>query len=146
MSTELHSLPAVHGRRHRRVGRGHGSGRGTTAGKGTKGQRARTGGRTGIVRRSLKHIISRLPKQRGFKPRHPSATPVNLVFLERVFEDNATVTLDALRSAGIVIGGHGVKILGTGTLKKKLTVRAQAFSRSAERAITNAGGKCIRVS
>ncbi|MBI4414998.1 MAG: 50S ribosomal protein L15 [Candidatus Kerfeldbacteria bacterium] len=141
----LNTLPPVHGRRHRRVGRGHGSGRGTYAGKGIKGQRARTGGRTGIVRRSLKHIIGRLPKQRGFLPRHPAYTALNLSVLQRLFHDGDTVSPTTLAVHGIAVHGRGLKILGSGKLEKKLTVNAHAFSRTAERGITAAGGRCVRL-
>lgn len=141
----LNTLPPVHGRRHRRVGRGHGSGRGTYAGKGIKGQRARTGGRTGIVRRSLKHIIGRLPKQRGFLPRHPSYTVLNLAALGQLFRDGDAVSPATLVAHGVMVRGRGLKILGSGKLEKNLTVSAHAFSRTAERGITAAGGRCVRL-
>lgn len=146
MTIALHTLPPRHGRRRKRLGRGYGSGRGITSGRGTKGQRARTGGRKGLDRRALKGLVSHLPKKRGFTARHPAYVPVNLSYLETAFQDGTTVTPAVLAARGIAAQGRrGIKILGSGTLTKKLVVHAHAFSASAERAITKAGGTAIRL-
>ena len=125
-----------------RKGRGHGSGNGKTAGRGQKGQWARSGGgvRVGFEGGQMP-LARRLPK-RGF----------NNIFAERLeavnvsalnkFEDGATVTVCDLLEKGVLSKcEHGVKILGNGTLNKKLTVRASAFSASAKEKIVAAGGK-----
>ncbi|MCQ5130264.1 50S ribosomal protein L15 [Butyricicoccus faecihominis] len=125
-----------------RKGRGAGSGNGKTAGRGHKGQWARSGGG---VRRGFEGgqmpLARRLPK-RGFHNIFGTTfAPVNVSALER-FEDGTEVTAETLREAGIVKNTlDGVKILGTGTLSKKLTVKAAAFSAAAKEKIEAAGGK-----
>ncbi|MDZ4229665.1 MAG: uL15 family ribosomal protein, partial [Candidatus Veblenbacteria bacterium] len=69
MSLALHNLKANRGARRsrKRLGRGNASGHGTTATRGTKGQRARQGGRKGLIQFGAKHFVSHLPKVRGFE-------------------------------------------------------------------------------
>lgn len=146
MTFSLHTLPKRLGRRHKRVGRGHGSGRGTYAGRGIKGQRARKGGRRGMIRRSLKHIVARLPKQRGFTSRTPKYMTVSLAMLEKHFANGDHVTPATLTQKGMaMLGYRGVKVLASGTLTKKLTVTAHAFSATAVQAIEKAGGSIRRL-
>ena len=124
-----------------RRGRGHGSGNGKTAGKGHKGQKARSGApRIGFEGGQMP-LYRRLPK-RGFKNRNTlEIIPINVSALE-VFENGATVTIDALKEVGIIKNPKdGVKILGNGELTKKLTVQANAFSESAKEKIEGLGGK-----
>jgi large subunit ribosomal protein L15 len=142
----LHDLKPQEGStgRRKRVGRGIGSGKGKTATRGTKGQKARRqihpnfeGGQTPIQRR--------LPVKKGFRNvNHKEYAIVNLDDLENLFEAGAEVTPEALVQSGI-IGGvkDGVKILGFGELKKKLTVRAHKFSKSAKAAIEAAKGEAV---
>ena len=86
-------------------------------------------------------LYRRLPK-RGFLNRNTKEIiPVNMSKLE-VFEDGATVTIDAMKEVGIIKNPKdGVKILGNGELTKKLTVQANAFSASAKEKIESLGGK-----
>lgn len=124
-----------------RRGRGHGSGNGKTAGKGHKGQKARSGApRIGFEGGQMP-LYRRLPK-RGFKNRNTKEiVSINMSRLE-VFEDGATVTIDAMKEIGIIKNPKdGVKILGSGELTKKLTVQANAFSASAKEKIESLGGK-----
>ncbi len=124
-----------------RRGRGHGSGNGKTAGKGHKGQKARSGApRIGFEGGQMP-LYRRIPK-RGFKNRNTKEIiGINLAALE-VFEDGATVSVEALMEQGIVKNpGDGVKILGNGKLTKKLTVQANAFSAKAKESIEALGGK-----
>ena len=124
-----------------RRGRGHGSGNGKTAGKGHKGQKARSGApRIGFEGGQMP-LYRRLPK-RGFKNRNTKEiVSINMSKLE-VFEDGATVTVDAMKEIGIIKNPKdGVKILGSGELTKKLTVQANAFSASAKEKIESLGGK-----
>ena len=124
-----------------RRGRGHGSGNGKTAGKGHKGQKARSGApRIGFEGGQMP-LYRRIPK-RGFKNRNTKEiVSVNMSRLE-VFEDGATVTVDAMKEIGIIKNPKdGVKILGSGELTKKLTVQANAFSASAKEKIESLGGK-----
>ena len=125
-----------------RKGRGNGSGNGKTGGRGQKGQWARSGGgvRTGFEGGQMP-LVRRIPK-RGFN--NIFAKPleaVNVSVLEK-FEDGAVVDAKALLEKGILSKcEYGVKILGNGSLTKKLTVQASAFSASAKEKIEAAGGK-----
>ena len=125
-----------------RKGRGNGSGNGKTAGRGHKGQWARSGGgvRVGFEGGQMP-LARRLPK-RGFH--NIFAKPleaVNVSVLEK-FEDGAVVNAQALLEKGILSKcQYGVKILGNGSISKKLTVQASAFSASAKEKIEAAGGK-----
>ena len=124
-----------------RRGRGHGSGNGKTAGKGHNGQKARSGApRIGFEGGQMP-LYRRIPK-RGFLNRNTKEiVAINMSKLE-VFEDGATVTIDALKEVGIIKNPKdGVKILGSGELTKKLTVQANAFSASAKEKIESLGGK-----
>ena len=125
-----------------RKGRGPGSGNGKTAGKGHKGQNARSGGgvRPGFEGGQLPRY-RKLPK-RGFNNRFAKAYAcVNVETLNR-FNDGDTVNLQTLLDARIIRkAGDGLKVLGGGELKKKLTVEATVFTGSAKEKIEAAGGK-----
>ena len=139
----LNELKPVPGARHakKRIGRGTGSGHGKTAGKGNKGQNARSGGgvRPGFEGGQIP-LFQRLPK-RGFKNiNHKEYAIVNLCDLN-VFDNGTVVTPDLLIDAKIIKDiKSGVKILGCGTLEKKLTIKAHKFSASASEEIAKAGG------
>lgn len=141
----LHSLTTTEGSRktRMRVGRGQGSGKGKTAGRGHKGQYARSGHKhkAGFEGGQMR-LARRLPK-RGFKsPTRVAFVPVNIEWLAR-FDDGAEVTPESLRAVGLAKGSPtGIKILGEGDLKKKLRVKAHAFSASARAKIEAAGGAC----
>ena len=141
---KLHELAPVAGSTHvgKRKGRGVGTGNDKTAGRGHKGLYARSGGkvRTGFEGGQMP-LVRRIPK-RGFnnvfaKP----LTAINLTVLNR-FEDGAVVDAAALIEAGILNAcPYGLKVLANGTLTKKVTVKAAAFSESAKEKIEQAGGK-----
>jgi len=148
----LSSLKPAQARKDRkRVGRGLGSGKGRYSGRGIKGQKSRSGShsmRPGFEGGQMP-IYMRLGKQRGpyskdampIGPHRTSTVPVNLRDLERVFEDGAEVTLEAMIEKGLIKNSRtDVKILGQGALKKKLAVTAHAFSASAREKIEKAGG------
>ena len=127
----------------KRVGRGIGSGLGKTSGKGHKGQNARSGGgvRPGFEGGQLP-LFRRLPK-RGFSNARFKVeyATINLSDLNR-FEDGAVVTPELLKEMGLVKNQlDGIKVLGNGTLEKKLTVKAHKFSSSAQEKIESLGGK-----
>lgn len=131
---------SVHNDNFRR-GRGHGSGNGKTAGKGHKGQKARSGApRIGFEGGQMP-LYRRLPK-RGFTNRNSlEIEAINIESLER-FENDTVVTIDMLLENGIIKDvKDGVKVLGNGTLTKKLTVQAHAFSEGAKAKIEELGGK-----
>jgi large subunit ribosomal protein L15 len=144
MAVNLSNLQPPRGSRHRkvRVGRGMGSKLGKTAGKGNKGQKSRKGysRRPGFEGGQMP-LHRRIPK-RGF--RNPFGRDFAIVNVEMLnaFAAGETVTPETLVSRGLVSGGRrSVKILGDGNLKVGLTVRAHAFSKSAQEKITGAGGK-----
>ncbi len=140
----LHELSPAQGatKTSKRIGRGHGSGQGKTAGKGHKGQKARSGGsiRPGFEGGQMP-LQRRIPK-RGFNNIFAkNIVAVNVSALE-VFDNDADVTAEALINKGIIKKEYdGVKILGNGTLTKKLNVKVAAYSESAKQKIEAAGGK-----
>ena len=125
-----------------RKGRGPGSGNGKTGGRGHKGQHARSGGKTRIGFEGGQMPLARRVPKRGFnnifaKP----LTAINVAVLNR-FEDGAVVDAAALIENGIIDAcPYGLKVLSNGTLTKKITVKAAAFSESAKEKIEQAGGK-----
>lgn len=143
----LHELRGPSRQARKRVGRGHGSGRGSYAGRGVKGQRARSGGRRAISRRSLKALIERLPKVRGGHPRPvPKPQPVSLASLERRFAAGERVTRVSLQAKRLIPAHQTtVVILGGSRLTKPLVVEAHRVSVSARRAISTAGGRVIEL-
>lgn len=138
--------PAPGSRRQRtRVGRGTGSGLGKTSGRGHKGKGARSGantppgyegGQMPLQRRIPKHGFRRLQKRE--KEREKFAI-VNLGDLAG-FDEGATVDVAMMAGRGLVKPGSKVKVLAQGELKRRLTVRADAFSESARAKIAQAGG------
>src|SRR6202049_3269607 len=139
---QLHDLKPSKGahRRPERVGRGTGSGRGKTSGRGQKGQNARSEGFPVGFAGGQMPPAQRIPKLPGFKnPFHRQFAVVNLSKLSR-FPDGAKVDADALLEAGLVHQGMEIKVLGTGDLKRKLTVEAHFFSVRAREAIEKVGG------
>ena len=140
---KLNDLEVVEGARHsrKRVGRGTGSGHGKTSCRGHKGQNSRSGGG---VRPAFEGgqtpLFKRLPKRGFTNVNHKEYAIVNVEDLN-VFENGATVTIENLQEKGLVKKVYdGVKVLGNGKLEKKLTVKANKFSKTAEAAITTAGG------
>lgn len=142
---DLHSLQTTEGSKHRkiRLGRGRASGKGKTSGRGHKGQMSRTGSvHKPLFEGGQMPLVRKLPK-RGFKNiSRKEILPVNLDALN-VFDDGAEITIELLQEKGLVNGRFdGVKILGNGSVEKKLTIKASAFSASAREKIEAAGGTC----
>ena len=141
---KLHELQPAQGARTapKRLGRGSGSGLGKTSGKGHKGQKARSGGgvRPGFEGGQMP-LYRRLPK-RGFKCINSKEIVAINVDLLNVFDNDAVVDIEALKSVGLVSNPRdGVKILGVGELEKRLTVKVNQYSKSAAEKIEAAGGK-----
>ena len=129
----------------KRVGRGIGSGNGKTSGRGHKGWGARSGSsrRPGYEGGQMP-IYRRVPK-RGFTNARfrTDYTTINVDRLD-VFEDGATVDLQAILDRGLVsMNTKLLKVLGNGTLSRNLTVRAQKVSKSAAEKIAAAGGTVV---
>ena len=125
----------------KRIGRGQGSGNGKTAGKGQKGQLSRSGGGKGPGFEGGQTPIYKSIPKRGFTNiNRKEYTIVNLSDLNR-FEDGVTVTPELLKESGLVKKElAGIKILGNGTLEKKVSVVCHKISSSAKEAIEKAGG------
>ena len=125
----------------KRVGRGVGSGLGKTSGRGHKGQKSRSGGG---VRRGFEGgqtpLYRRLPK-RGFTNIHAKEyTEVTLTMLNKSKAEE--VSAESLLAEGIISKvNDGIVILGTGSLEKKLSVKAKRFTKSAQEKIEALGGK-----
>ena len=141
---KLNQLTATPGstKERKRIGRGYGAGTGKTAGKGHKGQKARAGhGQRPGFEGGQMPMQRRIPK-RGFNNIFAKEiVSINVGTLNK-FEDGASVDAAALIEAGILKKDcDGVKILSNGTLTKKLTVQATAFSAAAKEKIEAAGGK-----
>lgn len=142
---KLHELKAVEGstKARKRIGHGPGSGTGKTSGKGEKGQNARSGGgvRPGFEGGQLP-LFRRLSK-RGFN-NYEFRTVYSTVSVSDLnrFEDGTVVDLALLKEVGLIKKElDGVKVLGNGDLTKKLTVKANNFSKTAKEKIENIGGK-----
>jgi large subunit ribosomal protein L15 len=143
--------PAQKRKARKRVGRGMGSGKGRYSGRGIKGQKARSGSHTmrpGFEGGQMP-IYMRLGKKRGpyskdampVGPHRTHTVAVNVRDLERVFDDGAEISPEALVEKGLIKNTRiDVKILGEGELKKKLSVTAHMFSKTAREKIESAGG------
>jgi large subunit ribosomal protein L15 len=142
---KIHDLQPAPGsnRARKRVGRGIGGKGGKTAGKGTKGQKAR-GTIPARFEGGQLPLVQRIPKRRGFtNPFRVEYGVINLDTLEEA--DGTDITPDTLRAHGLVHKHGLVKVLGRGELTRKVNVSAHAFSKSAEAAITGAGGSVTRL-
>ena len=142
---ELHNLKPAKGATHhdKRVGRGAGSGHGGYSTRGLKGAKSRSG-----YSRKLGFEGGQMPLQRrlpkfGFKNlKRVEFKPINLSTLEELAAKKSldVINVETLVAAGFISSNDKVKILGNGSVTKSLTVTAHAFSKSAEAAITAAGG------
>ena len=142
---KLHDLKPDEGSRKRskRVGRGIAGKGGKTAGRGTKGQRARNTVRVGFEGGQLP-LQQRLPKLRGFdNPFRVEYQAINLDTITTLVGENpglTEITPEVLFGKSLIGKDALVKVLGRGELSVAVTVKAHAFSKSAEAAITAAGG------
>jgi large subunit ribosomal protein L15 len=144
MVSGLHTIKSAKGarRKSKRVGRGNASQKGTTAGRGTKGQRARSGGKSGTARRGFKQSLQKVPKLRGFKSMRPKKEVVTLSTLNRISVDGDVVTPTYLKKKGVVDKPQfGVKVVATGEIKKKITLKGCLASKKAAELLEKAGGK-----
>ena len=142
---ELNNLKPAKGSTHhdKRVGRGAGSGHGRYSTRGMKGAKSRSG-----YSQKLGFEGGQMPLQRrlpkfGFKNlNRVEYKPINLSTLEELAakKELTAINIDTLIAAGFISSNDRVKILGNGNVTKALTVTAHAFSKSAEAAITAAGG------
>ena len=140
---KLHELKPVEGARKDgfRLGRGQGSGNGKTAGKGNKGQKARSGGMGKLgFEGGQTPLARRLPKRGFTNINRKEYAIINLSQLNN-FNDGTEITPAVLKEMGLIKNAKdGIKVLGEGELEKKLTVKANKFSKSAIARIEKAGG------
>ena len=139
---KLNELKPAEGSRSKRLrkGRGLSSGHGFTSGRGTKGQKAHGKTRLGFEGGQMP-LYRQIPKRGFTNINRKEYAIVNLTALNK-FDDGAEVTPEVLVENGIVKNlKSGVKVLGSGKLEKKLTVKANKFSASAKSAIEAAGGQ-----
>lgn len=141
--------PAVgSNKKKRRIGRGPGSGKGGTATRGSKGAKSRSGYKNKVGFEGGQMPLQRRVPKGGFKNiNRVEYKAVNLSTLEKLATEKnlEKITVADLLQAGLVRKRQLVKILGDGTLTKKLEVEANAFSKKAEEAITAAGGSIAKV-
>jgi len=140
MTIKIHDLQPVPGsnKRKKRVGRGIAGKGGKTAGRGTKGQKARSKVPASFEGGQMP-LHMRIPKLKGFN--NPFRVEYQAINLDTIEASELTeVTPETLHAKGLTHKGALVKVLGRGELSRAVTVKAHAFSKSAEAAITAAGG------
>ena len=133
-------------RKQKRVGRGDGSGKGTTCGRGSTGQKARTGHKLRVgFEGGQTPLMMRLPKLRGFTPRHQSTlVGISLATLSNLYPDSGSITIERLQQDGFLKAGQGLKVIGNAASSEfigKLDITAQRFSAGAKETIQKGGGK-----
>jgi len=147
MTISLHNLKPAKGsqKKRKRVGRGNASGHGTYSTRGQKGQRSRSGGKSGLKKLGFKQTLQGIPKHRGFKSLRPDNQPVNLSEINKFFKDGDKIDAPGLLKAGLIKKINlPIKILSLGELKlKKLIFSDLKFSQSAKEQIEKCGGKMI---
>jgi large subunit ribosomal protein L15 len=132
----------------KRIGRGTGSGKGGTSTRGHKGQKSRSGYSKKVGFEGGQMPLQRRVPKFGFKPlSRVEYKGINLETLQELADAQklTKIDLEVLRGTGLVARKHLVKILGRGTLTAKLDVEAHAFSKTAEEAITTAGGTAVKL-
>ena len=144
MSLTLSNLKPAKGATKRKQKVGRGGKRGTYSGRGMKGQKSRSGGRSGLKAMGFKQTLQRIPKNRGFKSLKPKMAIINIDDINKSFTDGEEVTRAKMKRKQLINEiKNGVKVLGDGKLDKKLIIEADAFSISAKKAIIEAGGEVI---
>nr|WP_197712774.1 50S ribosomal protein L15 [Mycoplasmopsis edwardii] len=143
---KLHSLKFTEGSRpeKHRKGRGHAAGKGKQAGKGQSGQNKRKGHRLGFEGGQTPWF--RRIGKRGFtNVNHVEYQVVNLKDIELRFENNSEITIESLFASGLIKRNLPIKLLGNGTLTKKVTIYVNKASESAKESVEKAGGKIIEL-
>jgi len=143
---KLNDLKSARGARKakKRVGRGNGSGRGTFCTRGCKGQNSRSDGGVRLgFEGGQTPLLRRIPKLKGFKnPNREEFFPLNLATVESCFAENETVSPQTLLEKKIMRKkNQSVKVLGNGSISKKVNFKNVAFSKVAKEKVEKAGGK-----
>lgn len=139
-----HTIRPAKGAKHRvkRVGRGNASGHGTMSTRGGKGQTARSGGSRGLRLLAFKRLLQSTPKLRGFTSLNTRPSEVTIRDLEKHFAAGDTVTVAVLKEKNIIPSTSSkAKIIGTGTLTKKLVIEGIASTKGAAEVVKKAGGE-----
>ncbi len=143
MTLAFHTLkPARKSRAgRRRIGRGNASGWGTYSTRGAKGQRARSGGRTGLKLKGMKRIVAAMPKTGGFVSHKRRPAELKLAALAAAFGEGVTVALRDLKAKGLVSNAaRSAKVIGTAELTKKINLKGVGVTVAAKASIERAGG------
>jgi len=145
---KLHELkPAANATQlSKRIGRGQGSGKGGTSTKGHKGAQSRSGYSRKLGFEGGQMPIYRILPKRGFKNiNRIEYSPINISTIQMLADktQQSEITLELMKSNGLISMKDKIKILGNGEITSKLTVTAHAFSKTAREAILNTGGKCV---
>jgi large subunit ribosomal protein L15 len=143
--TKYHELQITAKKSKKRVGRGISAGQGKTAGRGTKGQKSRTGKKIGhTFMGGQGALVQRIPKAKGFKSLR---APAQVVYTGMLNDFKGTsVDNTSLFEAGLIASPHHtVKIITKGELSKKLNIKVQAASESAQAMIKKAGGTFTKI-
>lgn len=128
----------------KRLGRGNGSGKGNYSARGLKGQKARSGGKGGLTKHTFKRQLQQIPKSRGFKSISRKPETISLSILEKHGIEGQDFTVFFLRKKGLIKNiKNGVKIVSSGELKKKLTIKNCLATKKAAEAIEKVGGKLV---
>ena len=142
----LSNLQPAEGSTHNdyRRGRGHASGNGKTAGKGHKGQKARSGAPRPGFEGGQMPLFRRLPKRGFTNVNSRRLVAIDVAALQSRFEDGAVITEEAIIESGLVKNPRdGIKILGSGEVSKKFTLKGLAASEGAKNKIEAAGGTVV---
>ncbi|MBP6859654.1 MAG: 50S ribosomal protein L15 [Candidatus Magasanikbacteria bacterium] len=144
MSLHIHTIGPAKGSKFapKVVGRGNASGLGTTAGRGGKGQTARSGGSSGMVRRGFKFQLQSTPKLRGFTSLNTKPGEIYLSDLESKFKDGEVVNIASLKEKNLINSyTKTAKVLSTGDITKKLVLEGVACTKGAAEKIKAVGGE-----
>ncbi|OIP79483.1 MAG: 50S ribosomal protein L15 [Parcubacteria group bacterium CG08_land_8_20_14_0_20_48_21] len=140
MTLHLHQLPKLSRKFKKRLGRGNSS-HGNYSGRGMKGQRARSGGRSGLLLKGLKANIQNIPKIKGFTSLQEKPWSVRIGHLEALVHDGAQVTPRFLNKCGLTQHTRrAVKLVAGGTFTKKITLQGIAVTKSVKELIEKNGG------
>ncbi len=140
MTLGLHNLTRTTHKTKKRVGRGNGS-TGTYSGRGQKGQRSRSGGKSGLALRGFKQNLQNIPKTKGFTSLEKKPWSVVIGKLEKLVKDGDIITPRLLEKRGIVQHTRrGIKLVAGGVFSKKVTLKNIATTKSVQELIEKNGG------
>jgi large subunit ribosomal protein L15 len=148
MSILLHEISGSQKKSRKRIGRGNASGSGNYSGRGMKGQRARSGGKSGLKLQGLRKAVKAFPKFSSLKKRQEAGAVVSLSQIEENFSKGDIVTPKRMFQVGLIRKNNQgkVKILASrpqSPLTKALVIKAHAFSKKALQEIEKTKGQAL---